>query len=216
MIIDTNDHPRFPIKAVIFDLGGVVYTSPFTKFATLEASYGLSPGAIRSVNAQNPDHNAWAQFERGDIDYSVFEAKFSDELADSGLPFSAAEVIACLHHDPVPEMVAAIKQLAQFVKLGAITNNVTPMLDTPAELRPIEVIIESAVVGVRKPEPAIYEMALSRLAVPAQATVMLDDLGINLKPARDLGMHTIKVTEPRDALVELGRLLGRDLLALGV
>jgi putative hydrolase of the HAD superfamily len=71
-----------------------------------------------------------------------------------------------------------------------------------------EFVLESSKVGVRKPEPAIYLMACERLGVRPEETVFLDDLGINLKPARALGMATIKVDDPDRALAELEEFTG--------
>ena len=73
-------------------------------------------------------------------------------------------------------------------------------------------VIESSKAGVRKPDPAAYELVLDALQVPAERIVYLDDLGINLKPAKALGMTTIKVIDPDDALRELGKHLELDLL----
>ena len=71
-----------------------------------------------------------------------------------------------------------------------------------------DVVLESSKIGVRKPEPRIYELACEALEVEPADCVFLDDLGINLKPARAMGMTTIKVVEPGDALAELEQVVG--------
>ena len=210
-----TDRQAGAVRAVIWDFGGVISSSPFEAFARYEAAQGLPEGFLRGVNARNPMDNAWARFERSAIDLAAFDAAFADESAALGHRVPGREVIALLGGQIRPAMVEALRRLRPRLKLGLITNNVAgPEADgfEPAGRRAVldlfHQVIESAKVGLRKPDPAIYRMMCDALDVaPAQA-VFLDDLGINLKPARDMGMQTIKVGDPDLALQQLQALVG--------
>ena len=203
------------IRAVVWDFGGVISTSPFEAFAAYEKARGLPAGFLRQVNATRPDHNAWARFERSEIDLAAFDAAFRAESAALGHAVPGREVIALLGGTVRPQMVQALRRLRARLKIGLITNNVAVPegagADAPGrhEVLPLfHHVIESARVGLRKPDPRIYTMMTDALGVaPAQAA-FLDDLGVNLKPARGLGMHTIKVDDPDAALDELQALVG--------
>ncbi|MEK8050444.1 HAD-IA family hydrolase [Ideonella sp. DXS22W] len=206
------------IRAVIWDYGGVITRSPFEAFARLERERGLPAGFLRQVNATNHLDNAWARFERSEIDLDAFNAAFAAESAALGHAVPGREVIALLGGEIRPEMVQALRRLRPRLKLGLITNNVrAPEGDGQADAGRGEVlaqfhhVIESAKVGLRKPDPAIYRLMLDALGVAASQAVFLDDLGVNLKPARALGMHTIKVGEPGPALAQLQALVGFSL-----
>jgi putative hydrolase of the HAD superfamily len=209
------------VTAVVFDLGGVITESPMTAFAAYEAEAGLPDGLVRRLNSTDPDTNAWARYERRELDEAGFRAAFEAEAAAAGFTVDAGRVLAALHGDLRPAMLAAVLRLKDAgLPLALLSNNVAPMERTGrlGELLGLfDAVVESSVEGVRKPEPAIYELALRRLseavgrAIAAADCAYLDDLGINLKPARALGMHTIKVVEPGAALAELSSLTGLDL-----
>ncbi len=203
--------------AVLFDFGGVVTTSPFDGFAAYEARTGLPPGLIRHINSTNPDTNAWARFERSDVGRDEFASLFEAEAAALGHTLDAREVLACLATTVRPEMVRAIERLRGTHKTAIVTNNVVSeptsrpdeaAAPTASVLGLVDVVVESSKVGVRKPETRFYEIACEALGVAATACVFLDDLGINLKPARAMGMTTIKVTSGPQALVDLEAVLG--------
>jgi putative hydrolase of the HAD superfamily len=206
------------VSAVVFDLGGVITESPMTAFAAYEAEAGLPDGLIRRLNSTDPDTNAWARYERNELDVAGFSAVFEEEAAAAGYRVDASRVLAALAGDLRPVMVGAVRTLhgAGF-PLALLSNNVAPMERTGrlGELLGLfDAIVESSVEGVRKPEPEIYDRALTRLSdavgrpIKAEDCAYLDDLGINLKPARALGFHTIKVVDPAAALAELSRLTG--------
>lgn len=209
-----------PIKAVIWDFGGVLTSSPFEAFNRYERERGIPLDFIRGINATNPDTNAWAQFERSDISLDQFDRVFADESRAAGHEIPGRHVIELLSGDIRPEMVAALKSCAEHFKVGCITNNVQAgegpgMARAHEKARAVEevmsvfgVVIESSKVGVRKPHPDIYLMACEALCVAPKEAVYLDDLGVNLKPARALGMTTIKVVEPKEALVTLAEATG--------
>ncbi len=208
-------------RAVIFDLGGVVFPSPFDAFAAYEREHGLPDRFIRGVVAASADHGAWARLERSELSFDEFSVAFSAECAAAGGTVDAADLMREIGRgfEPRPEMVQAIRTIrARDLKVGALTNNWAPS-STEADAAPhalghlgnFDVVVESAVEGLRKPDPRIYELVCERLAVEPPETVFLDDLGVNLKPARALGMTTIKVTEPGEALAELSAVLGFSL-----
>jgi putative hydrolase of the HAD superfamily len=207
--------------AVVFDLGGVITDSPMTAFAAYEAEAGLPEGLIVRLNSTDPDTNAWARFERNELDAAGFTDAFEAEALAAGHRLDARRVLAALAGEVRPQMVEAVRRLrAAGLPLALLSNNVAPMERTGrlGELLELfDAVVESSVEGVRKPEPEIYHRALARLSAAAGRDLApsdcayLDDLGINLKPARAMGMHTIKVTDPDVALDELSTLVGLDL-----
>jgi len=206
------------VSAVVFDLGGVITESPMHAFAAYEAEAGLPDGLIRRLNSTDPDSNAWARFERNELDVVGFSAAFEAEALAAGHRLDASRVLDALRGEIRPAMIAAVRRLrAAGLPLGLLSNNVAPMERTGplADLLSLfDAVVESSVEGVRKPEPEIYRRALERLSeavgrpIEAAACAYLDDLGINLKPARALGFSTIKVVDPAVALAELSALVG--------
>ncbi len=195
-------------KAVLWDFGGVISTSPFESFNKYEQANGLPRDFIRTLNATNPDTNAWAHFERNQYTIDQFAEAFQAEAVAAGHALDARAVLLSLKGEMRPEVFAMIDVIsaAGLVNVG-VTNNVAPMepSDWQAEFK---VIIESSRVGVRKPEPRFYELACEAVGVTPDECVYLDDLGINLKPARAMGMTTIKFVDPDVALTELAGHLG--------
>ncbi|MGJ4946039.1 HAD-IA family hydrolase [Bradyrhizobium sp. HKCCYLS1011] len=209
------------IEAVIFDFGGVLTTSPFEAFARFEQERGYPADIIRTTNAANHLENAWAKFERAEIDLDTFDRLFAEEsLALGGAAVRGREVLPLLAGDLRPEMVEALKRIKARFKTGCITNNLPANAIGSQAGRTLYVtevmalfdhVIESAKIGLRKPDPRIYEMMVETLGVDAKACVYLDDLGVNLKPARELGMTTIKVVSAAQAIVELEAATGLSL-----
>jgi putative hydrolase of the HAD superfamily len=210
-------------QAVLWDFGGVILTSPFDAFNRYEAQLGLPRDFIRRVNAVNPDHNAWAQMERAEIDLERFAAAFEAEARALGGELSGHTVVSLLSGEVRPEMVEALKRVRQHYRIACITNNMpaghgpsmTRSAETAAQVTQImalfEHVVESSKLNMRKPDPRIYRHACELLGVAPEACVYLDDLGINLKPARTMGMATIKVKSADQALDELQALLGMPL-----
>jgi putative hydrolase of the HAD superfamily len=208
------------IEAVIWDFGGVFTTSPFEAFARFEARRGLPADFIRRVNATNPDTNAWALFERSEIDAAGFDAMFLEESTRLGHSLAGSEVLPLLSGDIRPRVVAALKACKTRFKVGCITNNVvtghgtgmsgsTEKAAAVAEIiGEFEVVLESSKVGVRKPDPRIYLMMCEALKVAPGSCVYLDDLGVNCKPAAALGMTAIKVSTEDQALEDLAAATG--------
>ena len=204
------------IDAVLWDFGGVILSSPFEAFNVFEAERGLPRDFVRGVNAVNPDTNAWARYERNEIDLSGFDRLFLEESTALGHPVRGAEIIALLEGDLRPAMIEALRRCKERFKVACITNNVATESRRPPEaaaavatvMGMFDLVIESSKVGLRKPDPRIYELACRELGVQPTRAVYLDDLGINLKPAKALGMRTIKVIDPAVAIGELEAIVG--------
>lgn len=211
-------------EAVIFDFGGVITASPFEAFNRLEAERGLPQDFVRRVNATNPDTNAWALFERAEVSAAEFDALFAAEAQALGHALEGAAVLAVLSGSIRPAMVSALDVLkGEGYRLACITNNVPSghgagmarsgdKADAYEQVfARFEHVIESSKAGVRKPDPRIYLMMCEHLGLEPASCIYLDDLGINCKPAAQLGMHAIKVTSGEQALADLSGVLGLSL-----
>ena len=210
------------LQAILWDFGGVFTTSPFENFNKLEEELGAPRDFIRNVNATNPDKNAWAQFESNSVSLDEFDELFADETEALGLRIGGKAVIEVLSGDLRPRMVEVLKVCKQNYKVACITNNVKagkgPGMNQNVEkanevskvMDLFDAVIESSIVGIRKPNPAIYQMASDALEVKPHNCAFLDDLGINLKPAKKLGMATIKVLGEDQAISDLSKLTGLD------
>jgi putative hydrolase of the HAD superfamily len=207
-------------EAVIWDFGGVLTSSPFEAFARFEAERGLPADIIRRTNAANPLENAWAKFERAEVDIEAFDRLFAAESLALGAEIRGRDVLPLLFGDLRPEMVEALKRVKTTLKTGCITNNLPANAIGSVGGRTLYVaevmalfdhVVESAKIGLRKPDPRIYRMMVDALGVDPKGCVYLDDLGVNLKPAREMGMTTIKVVNAAQALAELEAATGLSL-----
>ena len=200
-------------KAIIWDFGGVITSSPFEAFNEFEEANSLPKDIIRTINSENPDMNAWAQFESNSITIGQFNDLFLKEAKAKGFDIKGRDIIKLLKGSIRENMVSFLRELKSDFKLGCITNNVKPSSEENTDNETKEVmsifdhVIESSIVGIRKPNPEIYMMSCDALNVSPDQCIYLDDLGINLKPARELGMTTIKVIQPEDAIQEVRNLL---------
>jgi putative hydrolase of the HAD superfamily len=211
------------IEAIIWDFGGVFTSSPFEGFRLFEQAQGLPRDFLRGVNARNPHDNAWARFERAEIDAETFDRAFAEESAAFGYRVGGGDVLSLLCCEIRPAVVAALKACKGRYKLGCITNNVpsgfAPGMSDDAEaaaaiadiFAQFDQVIESSKVGLRKPEPRIYQLMCDALQLAPRSCVYLDDLGVNCKQAAALGMIAIKVQTGEQALADLSRILGHDL-----
>ncbi|MBS0222615.1 MAG: HAD-IA family hydrolase [Proteobacteria bacterium] len=212
-------HANSP-KAILWDFGGVILTSPFEAFRRYEREIGLPEDFIRSLNARNPDANAWARMERSDVSLEEFVHLFEAEALDAGHKIDGWRVLKAISGDIRPQMVEALRRCKATFRVACITNNMKSgegpaMARSPdkaaavAEVMTLfEHVIESSRLGMRKPDPRVYRHACDLLGVEPADCVYLDDLGINLKPARALGMRTIKVGDPDLAIAELEAIVG--------
>ncbi|KQT12823.1 MAG: HAD-IA family hydrolase [Bradyrhizobium sp.] len=208
------------IEAVIFDFGGVLTSSPFEAFTRFEIERGLPADIIRRTNAANHLENAWAKFERAEVDIDTFDELFATESLALGAEVRGRDVLPLLQGSLRPEMVEALKRIKAQFKTGCITNNlpanaIGSMTGRSLYIAEVMVlfdhVIESAKIGLRKPDPRIYQLMVETLKVDPNNCVYLDDLGVNLKPAREMGMTTIKVTSGAQAIAELEKATGLKL-----
>lgn len=204
-------------RAVLFDFGGVIVSSPFESFNHYEREHGLPNNFIRSINSLDPHENAWARLERSEISYLEFDELFAVESENCGYRVSGADVLGLLAGEIRPDMVQALDVLKSsgFI-IACLTNNVVSTQSSRPTKREemlkevlsrFDAVIESSRIGVRKPESRFYEIACQTINVKPTECVFLDDLGINLKPAAAMGMATIKVTTSKQALGELAQIL---------
>ena len=203
-------------KAVLWDFGGVMTSSPFEAFNRFEQAENLPVDFIRGINSTNPESNAWALLESAQIDVTAFDQLFADEALMHGHAVRGQQILALLSGDIRPEMVKALTLIKATMKVGCITNNVknagsgAGMARDPQRVAQFEAVmalfdtvIESSKAGIRKPDPAIYQLACDTLEIEPHEAIFLDDLGINLKPAKAMGMTTIKVLNSEQAIAEL-------------
>ena len=211
------------IKAVFWDFGGVITSSPFESFNRFEKENNLPLDFLRSVNSTNPDSNAWAHLERNEINLEEFDLLFERESDELGHSVKGKDVIALLKGQIRPEMITALEKIKGNLIQACLTNNIQSMGDIDFEgnvsaagkheevMSMFDFVFESSKENVRKPDPEFYLRACKRGDVDPSDVVFLDDLGINLKPAKALGMSTIKVADPKEALRELQALLDFDI-----
>ncbi|MDG2308398.1 MAG: HAD family phosphatase [Candidatus Binatia bacterium] len=202
-------------RAVIFDLGGVVLGSPLHVIRDYEKEKGIPSGFINGIVVSTGATGAWSRLERGELELEEFYPAFDADCAEAGSVFSAREMMEriALVTGPRPEMLEAIGRIRkQGIATAALTNNwKSDQAQANLLVDFFDVYVESAVEGVRKPDPRIYQIVCERLSVEPGHAIFLDDIGRNLKTARELGMSTIKVDHPEPALAELQQLLGFDL-----
>ena len=215
-------HAKTP-RAVLWDFGGVILSSPFEAFNRYEAEIGLPKDFIRSLNARNGDTNAWAKMERSEVSLEGFVALFEEEARQQGHKLDGWRILQSLSGDIRPQMVEALRRCKQAFRVACITNNMkhgegpgmargADKAQDVAEIMTLfEHVVESRKLGLLKPDPRIYRHACDLLDVQPEDCVYLDDLGINLKPARALGMRTIKVGDPDVAIDELQAMVGIQL-----
>ncbi|MCA9504717.1 MAG: HAD family phosphatase [Myxococcales bacterium] len=211
-------------RAVLFDLGGVVLGSPLEAIRDYERELGLARNAINRVAAETAPAGAWSRLERGELDLDAFYPAFEADCRAAGLAVDARAMMGRMSQAARPRaaMLEAIARLRRAgLRVGALTNNWShterPGLEdgTRALREHFDVFVESAVEGLRKPDPAIYTIACRRLGTPPDQVVFLDDIGPNLKPARAMGMLTIKVEAPDEALRALEAALDLVLVEAG-
>ena len=213
------------IKAVFWDFGGVITSSPFEAFNKFEIDNNLPADFLRQVNSTNPNDNAWAKLERSEVNLEEFDLLFEEESNNLGHAVKGKEVIALLQGQIRPEMIKALQKIRGNLIQACLTNNIRSLKEEAFEEGNVSVsgkhdvimdlfdfVIESSKVNLRKPDPAFYKMACEKASIEPSEAVFLDDLGINLKPAKNLGMETIKVINSRDALQELQELISIKIL----
>ena len=213
-------HPT--VRAVLFDFGGVILSSPIAQLRAYEAQANLPAGFIQALNLRDPDTNAWACMERGELEEEEFYRRFEAEARASGHQLDARALFARLTGHVHREMVEVVRAVGKRYRVACLTNNMrlghgTAMATTKeaaAEIAEVmtlfDHVVESCRLGTRKPEPRFYARACELVGAAPEECVFLDDLGQNLKPARALGMQTIKVSSPAQAIADLEAVLGHE------
>ena len=214
-----TSHANTP-RAVLWDFGGVILSSPFEAFRIYERELDLPEDFIRGLNARNPDTNAWAKMERSEVPLQDFVSLFEAEALEQGHKIDGWRVLRSISGDIRPQMVEALRRCKKHFRVACITNNMKSgegpsMARSPDKAKAVaevmtlfEHVFESSRLGWRKPDPRIYRHACDQLGVEPEHCIYLDDLGINLKPARAMGMRTIKVGDPDVAIAELEAMVG--------
>jgi putative hydrolase of the HAD superfamily len=206
------------IEAVVFDIGGVIQDSPLHAIARYERDHGLPADSINRAVVASGDAGAWSRLERGELTLEAWCDPFEADCRARGVTVIAPRLMQYIAEAgrARPEMLRAVARLREHgVRVGALTNNWKtdePVTAPPALARHFDAFVESRAVGMRKPDPRMYRLICRQLGVEPSQTAFLDDIGTNLKSAKALGMHTIKVDEPSQALRELGALVGFALL----
>jgi len=206
------------IEAVIWDFGGVFTPSPFAAAHAYARAQGTEPDAfVRIVFGDydaDTDH-AWHRLERGEIAFTVALDEIGASAVASGVRFDAGEMFATMVDDEVDRSVVTdyVRTLrGRGIRNAILTNNIREYGDHWRARLDVDelfdLVVDSCLEGIRKPDPVIYERALERLGIGPEAAVFLDDFEQNVVAARALGMHGIVVgSDPRVALAELDALL---------
>lgn len=203
-----------PLRAVLFDLGGVVLDSPFPAIARFEKQHGVAPGLVVRTIANGGEHGAFQRLERGELDIQSFAEVFKTECAAPGLEIDGVGLIRAIGAamNTRPAYLEAIRRIrARGLLAAALTNNWKDEPSMDGLSLYFDIFLESCKLGMRKPDPRVYRHACERLAVRPREVIYLDDIGSNLKPARELGIRTILVTDPDQALADLQVALGFEL-----
>jgi putative hydrolase of the HAD superfamily len=208
-----------PIRAVVFDFGGVLITTISNQIAGIAGPRGIEPAVMHELllgpRDSGPDH-PWHRAERGEIPTVEIQGLLDPWAEGLGVTLRGDEIELLLApggYTVVTEMLDRVRSLrADGYLTGLLTNTFAefrPTMERDIDFSMFDVIVESFAVGARKPEFAIYEATAERLGVDHEAIVYLDDFDQNLVPPAALGWTTIRVGDPHDALRELDRLLGR-------
>ena len=205
-------------SSIFWDFGGVITSSPFEAFKKFEIENDLPENFLRKVNSTNPQNNAWALLEQSKINQMEFNDLFFQESSELGFGVNGLKVLDLLEGDLRLGMVDIIKTFKKMDFIQAcLTNNFIPDNDNQPDMMDLnkktevfnlfDFIFESKEIGLRKPDQAFYDYVLEKVNIPPEKIIFLDDLGINLKPAKAMGMTTIKVISESQAKEDLERIL---------
>ncbi len=210
------------IDAVLFDFGGVFTASPFRAFTDAGAKLGAEPGQLEAImfGPYHEDTNhSWHRLERGEISLETAQAEITAEGVRHGLHFDPLEILFSIGGGGGGLREAFVTRVRELrgdgFRTALVTNNVAEFSAHWRALLPVdelfELVVDSSEVGVRKPDPAIYHLALERLGgIAPERAAFLDDLACNVEAATAVGLHGILVgDEPSSALDALDRLLAQ-------
>jgi putative hydrolase of the HAD superfamily len=206
------------IEAIVSDFGGVLTTPLLPTFLNLQDEIGVEPGdfgkALAAATELHGDNPLFAM-ERGELT----EVEFLEQLGDALEPLVGHR--PHLHRfrelfigglDVNPPLIELMRELkAEGFRMAMLTNNVREWEPTWRGMLPVdeifELVVDSAFVGCRKPEPRIYEITIQRLELPAEACVLVDDILVNCEGAREFGMSAVHFRDNEQAIAELRALL---------
>lgn len=212
------------VRAVITDFGGVLTTPLLDSFAAIQDSSGISLedlGLAMMAVAQRLGVNPLVELETGRMKEADFLRELGDELsARLGRPVEMHTFGAAVyeHLQPNQRMINYMRDLRERgYHLAICTNNVREWEARWRSMLPVdeifEVVVDSAFVGVRKPDPEIYQLTLERLGVPASAALFVDDVEVNCDAARETGMRTVRFRDTEQALAEIEAVLSGETAA---
>jgi len=211
------------VRAVVFDLGGVLIEGGPSEVIAFGSRTGLSENQWRTLRRDLFGNDGmWAQLERGEVTYADFTSELRRRVIEAGGNVSEEHAADFMGRpEPMggksparPAMIDAVRALRKVVATALLTNNVVEWCEgwsavfKDPEL--FEVVIDSSEVGTRKPEPEIYEITQERLGIPHEAILFVDDIGQNLKAAKKLGWQTVLFTEEAKVLPVLRSIWSRS------
>jgi putative hydrolase of the HAD superfamily len=202
------------IEAIVSDFGGVLTSPLLDSFAAFQQSSGIpleSLGIAMAAVAQRQGKNPLFELETGRMSEQAFLQAIGEALTvQLGQP---AELHGFgeryfEHLDPNPRMIDYMRELkGRGFRLAICTNNVREWEQLWRAKLPVDeifdVVVDSAFVGARKPEPRIYEITLERLGLPASAALLVDDTELNCTAARDFGLEAVWFRSTEQAIDEI-------------
>jgi putative hydrolase of the HAD superfamily len=203
-----------PIEAIISDFGGVLTSPLLDSFAAFQDSSGISPAALGQAMAALAERHGGhplAELETGRMTEQAFLKALAEELSaqldrEIELHGFGEQYFEHLHpNDRVIEFMRELRERGY--RMAICTNNVREWGKLWRAKLPVDeifdVVVDSAFVGTRKPEPQIYQITLERLGVPADAALLVDDIELNCNAARELGMRAVVFHSTEQAIEEI-------------
>lgn len=195
------------IKLILWDYGGVLTYSPFLNIKDFEQLSNIKQNSIIKINSNKPFVNAWAKLEKNLISFNEFSCLFKEEAKSIGINhIDPIKLLQCIEVSLNNKMVTLLKKVSQKYDCACLTNNFKNHFSKKNSStfnsikNSFEYIFESSKIGLRKPEKEIYLYAQKKMKVKPQDILFIDDLGINLKPARELGFITYKFRNTKDTI----------------
>ena len=195
------------IKLILWDYGGVLTYSPFLNIKDFEQLSNIKQNSIIKINSNKPFVNAWAKLEKNLISFNEFSCLFKEEAKSIGINhIDPIKLLQCIEVSLNNKMVTLLKKVSQKYDCACLTNNFKNHFSKKNSStfnsikKSFDYIFESSKLGLRKPEKEIYLYAQKKMKVKPQEILFIDDLGINLKPARELGFITYKFINAEDTI----------------
>ncbi len=204
------------IKLILWDFGGVLTESPIKKFIEFEKENNLTPGTLVKINSHNKMNNAWAKLEKDLVNEKEFTELFLEEAKNLNIKeeIDTNMVLNCLDVKLDKAMLDIFFKIKDKVPFACLTNNIPSHLNKNYNntfenfKHNFEYVFESSKLGLRKPEEKMYKHVIQKIKLPPENILFIDDLGINLKPAKKLGFFTYKYVNITDTKNFLENILG--------